>query len=68
MKGIGAHDHYTVGEIAEYTAGVLAGDLRLATGAHRMAQFGAVEGIGVSLLDGDDQFFSLPVICRVAWV
>lgn len=62
MEGIGAHDHHAVGEIAEDAASILSGDLRLAPGAHRMAQFGAVEGIWVSLLDGDDQFSSLPVI------
>ena len=62
MEGIGAHDHHAVGEIAEDAAGVLARDLRLPPGPLGVAQFRAVKGVGIGLLDGDDQFSALPVI------
>ena len=62
LVGIVAHTDHAVGQVAENTAAILTGDDRKAPAAHRMAQLRSKEGIGLYLLNGDDQFILLRII------
>ena len=62
LVGVVAHTDHAVGQIAENTTAVLAGDDRKASAAYRMALLRSKEGIGLYLLDGNDQFIFLRVI------
>ena len=62
LIGVVAHTDHAVGQVAEHAAAILAGDDRKASATYRMALLRSKEGIGLYLLDGDDQFILLRII------
>mgnify|MGYP000933494362 CR=1 FL=1 len=62
LIGVVAHTDHAVGQVAEHAAAILTGDDREASATYRMALLRSKEGIGLYLLDGDDQFILLRII------
>lgn len=62
LVGIVAHTDHAVWQVAEHAAAILTRDDCKASAAHRMAQLRPKEGIGLYLLDGNDQFIFLRII------
>ena len=61
LIGVVAHTDHTIGQVAEHTATVFAGDHRKAAGTDGVALLRTEEGIDLRLLDGDLQLIVIRV-------